>query len=123
MYEVLDPGEWNVEESADTLFYALTREEDAQDRLLDFEMEEMQRRAEEDRPLCPCGHAPGAHDASGAGGSGYIANLTNAAMYCYNCTENTNPSTYTYKINQAVADPTPQKAKIGNGYAIITKIN
>ena len=62
------------------------------------------------------------HDASGAGGSGYIADLTNAAMYCYNCTENTNPSTYTYKINQAVADPTPQKAKIGNGYAIITKI-
>ncbi|MBR5663001.1 MAG: prepilin-type N-terminal cleavage/methylation domain-containing protein [Bacilli bacterium] len=62
-------------------------------------------------------------DASGAGGSGYIANLTNAAMYCYNCTENTNPSTYTYKINQAVSDPTPQKAKTGNGYAIITKIN
>ena len=62
-------------------------------------------------------------DASGAGGSGYIANLTNAAMYCYNCTENTNPSTYTYKINQAVVDPTPQKAKTGNGYAIITKMN
>ena len=44
-------------------------------------------------------------------------------MYCYNCTQDTNTSTYTYSVNQAFADPTPQKAKTGNGYAKITFIN
>ena len=65
----------------------------------------------------------GGAQSSGGGGSGYIANLTNAAMYCYNCTQDTNSSTYTYSVNQALADPTPQKAKTGNGYAKITFIN
>ena len=59
----------------------------------------------------------------GAGGSGYIGHngLTNAKMFCYNCTEDkVNASTYTESTTCTELNPTSECAKQGNGYARIT---
>jgi len=59
---------------------------------------------------------------SGAGGSGYIGynGLTNAKMFCYNCTEDkANASTYTESTTCTELNPTSECAKQGNGYARI----
>ena len=61
---------------------------------------------------------------AGGGGSGYLSSsLTDAYMACYDCTSNdglTNPTYKTNNVNCAEEDPTPNCAKIGNGYARIT---
>lgn len=60
---------------------------------------------------------------SGGGGSGYIGNsqLTDKAMYCYNCEESSEESTKTISTTRAEETPTENCAKKGNGYARITK--
>ena len=59
------------------------------------------------------------------GGSGYIGNsqLTNKAMYCYNCEESTEESTKTISTTNVSETPISKYAKKGNGYARITIIN
>ena len=59
--------------------------------------------------------------ASGIGGSSYIgyANLTDKAMYCYNCTTSDEESTKTITVNTSSADPISNKPKQGNGYVSI----
>ena len=56
---------------------------------------------------------------SGGGGSGYIGNsqLTDKAMYCYNCEESSEESTKTISTTCAEETPTENCAKKGNGYA------
>lgn len=56
------------------------------------------------------------------GGSGYIGNpnLSNKAMYCYNCTESANSETRTISTTNVSATATSEYAKKGNGYAKIT---
>ena len=71
----------------------------------------------------------------GAGGSGYIGNplLTNKSMYCYNCEESNEVSTFTVSTtgtsplkdttncpNGYSESPIAKCAKAGNGYARIT---
>ena len=68
----------------------------------------------------------GASNQAGAGGgSGYIgnSNLTNKSMYCYSCQESTDESTKTISTTNVSETPTENYAKIGNGYAKITKID
>ena len=62
---------------------------------------------------------------SGAGGSGYIgnSNLTNKAMYCYNCTPSSVESTKTISTKCTSETPIENCAKQGNGYARITLIS
>jgi len=60
-----------------------------------------------------------------SGGSGYIANpsLIDKHMYCYDCEESTEESTYTISEGENSchsADPLPDCAKEENGYAKIT---
>ena len=64
-------------------------------------------------------------DASGGGGSGYIgnSNLTNKAMYCYNCEESSEESAKTISTTNVSETPTKNYAKVGNGYARITLVN
>ena len=64
-------------------------------------------------------------NSGGGGGSGYIGNskLTNKAMYCYNCEESSDESTKTISTTNVSETPTANYAKIGNGYAKITKID
>ena len=65
----------------------------------------------------------GSSDNAGAGGgSGYIGNtnLTNKAMYCYQCTESTATETKTITTDNHSQNPTANYAKEGNGYAKIT---
>ena len=61
---------------------------------------------------------------SGAGGSGYIGNslLTDKHMAGYNVTTSNDESTKTISVKNASETPTPDYAKIGNGYAKITYI-
>lgn len=61
---------------------------------------------------------------TGAGGSGYIGNLnlTNKAMYCFNCATSNVESTKTISTTCTSATPTENCAKQGNGYARITLI-
>ena len=61
----------------------------------------------------------------GGGGSGYIgnSNLTNKAMYCYNCIPSNIESTKTISTTCTSATPTENCAKQGNGYARITLIS
>ena len=78
--------------------------------------------------------------ASSGGGSGYIANinLSNKKMYCYNCSEDSNPNTYTTSTygttthndrdttncpNGYSSSPVSKCAKAGNGYARITLVS
>ena len=76
--------------------------------------------------------------ACAGGGSSYIANpnLTNKAMYCYNCEESSETNTYTVSTtgNNALIDttncpdgyssnPISKCAKVGNGYAKITYLS
>ena len=69
------------------------------------------------------GGASGQHNAGG-GGSGYLSpTLSNAAMYCYDCEESSEPATKTIKNNQVSENPEPMKSKIGNGYAKIIYIS
>jgi len=60
----------------------------------------------------------------GGGGSGYIGNtsLTDKHMACYNCETSNEESTKTISVTCASETPTPDCAKIGNGYARITYI-
>ncbi len=62
--------------------------------------------------------------ATGGGGSGYIGNseLSDKAMYCYNCQESSEESTKTISTTCTSATPTANCAKQGNGYARITLI-
>jgi len=62
---------------------------------------------------------------SAGGGSGYIGNskLTNKAMYCYNCEESSDESTKTISTTNVSETPIANYAKMGNGYAKITKID
>ena len=67
----------------------------------------------------------GASNQAGAGGgSGYIgnSNLTNKAMYCYNCEESSDESTKTISTTNVSEIPIDNYAKKGNGYAKITRI-
>ena len=61
---------------------------------------------------------------SGAGGSGYIGNLslTDKAMYCYNCQESSEESTKTVSTTCTSQTPTENCAKHGNGYARVTLV-
>lgn len=61
----------------------------------------------------------------GAGGSGYIGNnnLTDKAMYCYNCETSNEVSTKTITTSCVSETPTENCAKKGNGYARITYIS
>ena len=63
-------------------------------------------------------------NSSGGGGSSYIGNslLHTKSMYCYECTESTDESTYTISTNNVSDIPTSNYAKSGNGYAKITYI-
>ena len=58
----------------------------------------------------------------GGGGSGYIGNLnlTEKAMYCFDCTESVAESTKTISTTNVSETPISQYAKIGSGYAKIT---
>ena len=60
----------------------------------------------------------------GGGGSGYIntAKLTNAAMYGYNVTANSETATKTYNTTNYSSTATAQYAKSGAGYARITYV-
>ena len=64
-----------------------------------------------------------ARHTGGGGGSGYIASslLTNKVMYCYNCEESSQTDTKTIKTTTYSETPTSNSAKLGNGYAKITK--
>ena len=65
-------------------------------------------------------------DINGAGGgSGFIGNnrLTNAMMYCYNCTPSTVSGELTTKTSSVSVTPTSNTAKQGNGYAKITIVD
>ena len=67
----------------------------------------------------------GNSDSGGAGGgSGYIGNseLSEKAMYCYNCQESSEESTKTISTTCTSATPTANCAKQGNGYARITLV-
>ena len=70
------------------------------------------------------GGASGEHS-GGGGGSGYIANgnLSNKAMYCYDCEESIADATKTIANGLVSETPQPMYSKIGNGYARITYIN
>ena len=59
---------------------------------------------------------------SAGGGSGYIGNkeLTNKAMYCYNCKESSSENTLTFSINSVSNEALINNAKEGNGFARIT---
>lgn len=59
---------------------------------------------------------------SAGGGSGYIgnSNLTNKAMYCYNCPTSDDVSTKTINTTCTSETPTTNCSKQGNGYARIT---
>ena len=57
---------------------------------------------------------------AGGGGSGYIGNLTNASMYCYECTTSNVAATKTISNTCANESPTVKCSKIGAGYAKIT---
>ena len=59
----------------------------------------------------------------GGGSSDYIGNsqLTDKAMYCYNCEKSSEESTKTISTTRAEETPTENCAKKGNGYARITK--
>ena len=61
----------------------------------------------------------------GGGGSGYIGNpnLTNKAMYCYNCEESPEENTKTISTKCTSETPTENCAKQGNGYAKITLVS
>ena len=65
------------------------------------------------------------NDYGGGGGSSYIGNskLSNKQMYCYNCKESNDESTKTISTTNVSETPTTNYAKIGNGYAKITKID
>ena len=60
--------------------------------------------------------------ANGGGGSSYIGNtnLTNKAMYCYNCTSSSSTNTKTNKITSVSTTPNAYSAKMGDGAARIT---
>ena len=60
-----------------------------------------------------------------SGGSGYIGNpnLTNKAMYCYNCEESSDESTKTISTKCTSATPTENCSKQDNGYARITLVS
>ena len=67
------------------------------------------------------------NDVAGGGGSGYIGGVNSSyevtkAMYCYNCTTSSATSTLTYSITNFSATATTNYAKLGNGYAKITRI-
>ena len=64
-------------------------------------------------------------NSSGSGGSSYIGNtnLTNKAMYCYNCETSDEESTKTISTKCTSATPTENCAKQGNGYARITLVS
>ena len=59
---------------------------------------------------------------SAGGGSGYIGNkeLTNKAMYCYNCRESNSENTLTFSVNSVSNEALINNAKEGNGFARIT---
>lgn len=61
--------------------------------------------------------------APGGGGSGYVnsTSLTNTKMYCFNCDESIENNTYT--TVDASEDAVSTSAKIGNGYARITRLS
>ena len=61
------------------------------------------------------------HNSTG-GGSGYIANsnLIDKHMAGYNCETSTTENTKTISVNDATKEPKEDKAKMENGYAIIT---
>lgn len=65
------------------------------------------------------GFYPGRHgsQSTGSGGSGYIGNtdLTSKYMYCYNCIESTDESTYT--INTVGENELADKKNCPNGYS------
>ena len=68
----------------------------------------------------------GNSDSGGAGGgSGYIGNseLSEKAMYCYNCQEAKDISTKTISTTCTSATPKDNCSKQGNGYARITLVN
>ena len=68
------------------------------------------------------GGGTSAHSSPG-GGSGFIGNpnLTNKVMYCYNCKSSDEEQIKTVSITSTSETPTSNYAKIGNGYAKITK--
>ena len=68
------------------------------------------------------GYATNNAAGGGAGGSGYIGNinLTNKAMYCYNCEESNNVDTKTVSTTNYSTDPVSKYAKDGSGYARIS---
>ena len=68
------------------------------------------------------GGGTSAHSSPG-GGSGFIGNpnLTNKVMYCYNCKSSDEEQIKTVSTTLTSETPTSNYAKIGNGYAKITK--
>jgi len=64
------------------------------------------------------------YHAPGGAGSGYIntTKLSNAGMYCYNCTESGEPETKTTSVTCVSGVPTKNCAKAGSGYAKITLV-
>lgn len=68
------------------------------------------------------GGGTSAHSSPG-GGSGFIGNpnLTNKVMYCYNCKSSDEEQIKTVSTTSTSETPTSNYAKIGNGYAKITK--
>ena len=62
------------------------------------------------------------YGAPGGGGSGYVkGNLTDGKMYCFGCTEDTTNKTYT--ALGVSEDAVSNNAKMGNGYARITRVS
>ncbi len=62
------------------------------------------------------------YGSSAGGGSGYIGNelLTNKEMYCYSCSESTDPNTKTTSTEDVSDTPISNYAKKGPGHARIT---
>ena len=63
---------------------------------------------------------------AGAGGSGFLSNYLisyqkkKKHMSCFNCETSDSPNDYTISIDSCNANPVPDKAKLGNGYARVT---
>ena len=70
------------------------------------------------------GGAASTNTAGGGGGSSYIGNsdLGHKYMACYECETSTSPSTRTISVSIYSANAELNTAKVGNGYAKLTKV-
>jgi len=67
------------------------------------------------------------NDVAGGGGSGYIGGVNSSygvtkAMYCYNCSTSSTAAILTYSTSNSSEIAIASYAKLGNGYAKITRI-